>query len=181
LIHHSILLKVQEELERVLIDEIADDDDTAVGIVKLGPLDGDPEPDEARISITLHENDPDTFISGALTGMSGAWNDELEFAEIGGSNTWKRKFSIKGVFILETSQEALVDARRIASTVRTRIEQALPQIDFSGISSNGEYVSSGIWASDVGSEMIQGGGPPDSYAYYIKIRFAVMTTANLGS
>jgi hypothetical protein len=178
LIHHAILSHVQDELERILITEIDDDNDTAVGVVKLGPLDGDPEPDDARIGITLHENDPDSFISGALTGMSGKWDDELEYAEIGGSTTWKRKFTVKGEMILEATQEELADARRIASSVRSRIEMALLQMSFSGVSSGNEFCSSGVWASDLHGEMIQGGGPPDSYAYYIKVRFAVMTTRN---
>jgi hypothetical protein len=179
MIHNSILLVVKSGLELALITNptIVDPTDPAIaGVVKLGDLQGDPDPDVARISITLHENDPDGFISGMPTGLSEKWSDEVDEVEIGGVTTWKRRFTIKARCLLDASRESLADAREIASTVRTRIEHALPKMSFSGISVDGEYVSRPIMTDAIKGEMLQSGGPPDSYDYFIKVRFEVLTT-----
>lgn len=175
-IHDEILTKVQEELQAVLIDALAEDDPTRAGVVKLGELQGDPEEDVARISVTLHENDPDAFISGAYTGMSNAWNDEIYDVEVGRVVTWRRRFTVKARCLLERTREDLGEARDIASEVRSRIEDTLLDISFSGISTSNEYVARGIISDELRGEMRQSGGPPDSYDYFIKFRFEVLTT-----
>lgn len=175
-IHDEILTKIQSELQTVLIDDLAEDDATRAGVVKLGELQGEPEEDSARISVTIHENDPDAFISGAFTGMSNAWNDIVYDVEVGGVVTWRRRFTVKARCLLERTREGLEETRDIASTIRSRIEQTLLDISFTGVSSPNEYVARGIVSNELTGEMRQSGGPPDSYDYFIKFRFEVLTT-----
>ena len=176
MIHNAIMNRVRDTLEDRLMTQIDITDDARVGIVKLGSLDGEPDPDIARISITIYENDPDTWHSGAFTGMDGKWVDAVDELEVGGVITMKRRFVVKGRCLLEGTQEGLADARRSASTVRTRLEHALLTVSFGDINENGEYVSRGIFSDAILGEMRQSGGPPDSYDFFIKVRFEVLTT-----
>jgi hypothetical protein len=174
-IHYLVLEKIREELQTALIDNV-DDEDTRAGIVMVGPLQGDPDPDEARIAVQIFENDPDAFYGIEGSALDGAWNDEVHEVEIGQANTWIRRFSIKARCLLDLTGEDKDTARQTASTVRTRIEHLLPRINFGAISSDGEYVSRRIVSEEIKSEMIQGGGPPDAYDFSIKIRFSIKTT-----
>lgn len=108
--------------------------------------------------------------------MDGKWTDVVDVLEVGGVVTMKRRFVVKGRCLLESTREGLADARRIASTVRTRIEHALQTISFGDINEDGEYVSRGIFSDAILGEMRQSGGPPDSYDFFIKVRFEVLTT-----
>ena len=176
MIHDSILNTVKDALEQAMITDVGSGDSAVVGIIKLGDLQGEPDPDTARISMRLYENDPDRFISGAVTGLKDDWSDEVVEVEIGGATTWRRKFTIKARCLLESTKEGLTDTREIASTVRSRLEHALPYISFSTVEYDGEYVARGIVSDTLRGEMIQSGGPPDSYDYFIKFRFDVLTT-----
>lgn len=171
-IHDEILKRVQTQLTADLVNAI--DDDTKATLVRLGPLDGDPDPDVARIFITLHENDPEAMIGGTVTGLNSKWSDEPDTTESSWVITTKRRFTARARCLLEQTQEGLDDARTIASTVRTRLESSLQRVSFSGININGEYVSRPI--VELHSEMLQGGGAPDSYDFHIKVRFEVLTT-----
>jgi hypothetical protein len=173
-IHEAIMTRVQEKLEIAMIDYI--NDETQAGIVLEGPLQGDPDPDEARISISVFENDPDEFVNGAPTGTDRTWMDEVEEVEIGGAVTWRRRFTVKARCLFEKTREELAVAREIVSTVRSRIEYTLLGISFSGISENGEYVSRPVISEEMSGEVLQAGGPPDSYDFIMKLRFSVLTT-----
>lgn len=174
-IHDVILEKLQLELQAAMITNVSDVE-TKAGVVKIGPLQGEPDPDAARISITIHENDPEAILKGAVSGMADGWNDEVTEIEIGGAITQRRAFSIKVRCLFADSKEILDLARQYASQVRQRLEEALTKISWTGITSGTEYVARGIFASDIKSEMLQSGGPPDTYDYHIKIRFSVLTT-----
>lgn len=176
-IHYEIINKVYDDLEKALITDIPESDDTRAGVIKLGDLQGEPDPDVARISVTVHENDPDHFAKGQPTETLSRWMDEIEEIEIGVAVTWRRCFTVKARCLFETTKESLDDARRIASTVRSRIEHTLPTIDFSSVSYDGETVTRRIITPDIESEMYQSGGPPDSYDFFIKVRFDVLTTS----
>lgn len=146
-------------------------------MVKLGPLQGDPDPDEARISVELYENDPDQEIKGSGISQSGEpWKDQIEEIELGGGITWKRRFTVKVRVLLEGTREDLENARRIASTVRSRVEKSILTMKFAGVESDGETVVMGPFSDDLNSEMLQAGGPPDAYDFFIKVRFEVLTT-----
>jgi hypothetical protein len=173
-IHDLILEKVQAELNTALITNVSDN--TKAGVVKIGALQGDPAPDTARISVTLHENDPEGIVGGGVSGMKDSWNDEIVEMEIGGAVTQKRAFTVMARCLFANTREELDLARQYASSVRQRIEETLTAISFAGLFSGTEYVSRGVSAYDMKSEMLQSGGPPDTYDYHMKIRFSVLTT-----
>ncbi len=176
-IHDLVLVYVRDALKKALIDDISDDDPAKAGIVTIGELQGDPTPDDARISVTLHENDPEAAISGVVSGLKGAWYDEVDEIEIGGTSTWVRRLSVKARCLLVNTAENLDDARAIASTVRERIEDTLSTLPFTGVANPSEYVSRGVLSEELTGEMLQAGGP-EAYDYHIKIRFSLLTTRN---
>ena len=165
---NEILEYTQVQLENALINNIADDDPAQAGVVKIGPLQGDPDPDQARISVVINHNDPEN--------IDGPWRDFIEIVEIGGVVTWVRRFTINIRCLLETTKETLDEARPIAAIVRDRTELTLLKELFTGIATDDEYVSRGPMATSLKSDMIQGGGPPDSYDFHIKVYFDVYTT-----
>ncbi len=179
MIHSLILDEVQAALQSALIDDVPPDDPARAGIVQQGPLQGDPEPDQARIAVTVFENDPDGFYgaNGATTLTTG-WEDEVFDVECGGSITWKRRFTVKARCLLVNTQEDLPNTRQIASTVRERIETALLNFSGRGLRSGNEYVARGVFADSLKAEMVQAGGP-GSYDYHIKVRFELLTTVEL--
>lgn len=180
MIHNDILIHVQAALQAALIDDIPDGDPTKAGVVMLGPLQGNPDPDQARISVTLHENDPDRFYGATGTsGITTEWDDEIAEVECGGSVTWNRRFTVKARCLYVLTGENLTDAREIAATVRGRIEKTLLNLSFAGVQSDGEFVSRGVLATSMKGEMIQAGGPPDAYDYHIKVRFELQTTTGV--
>lgn len=177
-IHDAVMNYVRDALEAALITSITDD--TRAGVIKLGPLQGEPDPDIARISVEVYENDPDRFIDGALSAMREEWSDMPEMIEIGNGHgliTWRRRFTAKIRCLFDISKENLDEARKTASTVRNRVEKTLSELGFAGVvSDDGEYVSRGIASASLRGETFQSGGPPDSYDFFIKFRFEVLTT-----
>ncbi len=181
MIHAALINYIRERLEQSLRMDIPAGDPARGGVIKLGPLQGDPDPDVARISVEVYYNDPDQMLRGSGMGAAPeAWDDQVEEVEVGGCVTWKRRFTVKARCLLEQSREALGDAHTIASTVRGRLEKALLFMDFSGIGTEDEYVARGITSEALRGEMIQAGGPPDSYDFHIKVRFDVLTTEKAG-
>lgn len=177
MIHDLILHKVQEELQRTCIDELWPEDKTRAGVVMIGPLQGNPDPDVARISITVHENDPDRAMGGVA--RTRIWQDEIISIEMGngrGVATWSRKFSVKARCLLESTREEIVEARDISSTLRSRIEETLRNIDFNGVGTDAEYVSQGVMSFLMKSETLQSGGPPDAFDFHTKVKFEIWTT-----
>jgi hypothetical protein len=174
-IHDVILEYTRDALEVALITNIAADDVARAGVVLIGPIQDEPAPDTARISITLHENDPDRLLSGAVTGMTDDWSDEVEEIEIGGAVTHVRRFTLKARCLLVNTREDLNGARNIASTVRERCEGTLLSLPFTNVVSDKEYVARGILSEEFSGEMLQAGGP-EAYDYHIKVRFSVLTT-----
>lgn len=182
MIHKAIMDYVKARLERDLITAVSSDgnpanEGTIPGAIKLGPLQGDPDPDIARISAEVYENDPDQEIKGSgISQTDRPWKDTIELVEVGGGITWRRRFTVKVRVLLESSREDLENARRIASTVRSRVERSLMRMSFNGVESEGEYVSLGPFSDELVSEMLQAGGPPDAYDFFVKIKFEVLTT-----
>lgn len=168
-IHDAVLLATQVMLQKALITDIAEEDPARAGVVKIGPLQGEPEPDDARISVCIYENDPDD-ISGS------EWQDNVLHVECGGVVTFERRFTIKGRMLLVNTREALAASRAIASTLKERIEIALLREQYVGVTSGNEYVARGPLADAVVSSLRQGGGPPDAFDISFKIRFDILTT-----
>jgi len=168
-IHDAVMNRTQAMLQKALITDIGEDDPALAGVVKVGPLQGEPEPDDARISICIYENDPDD--------LEGAeWQDRVTEVECGGVVTFERRFTIKGRMLLVDTGEELTVARSIASTVKERIEIALLKEQYVGIASGNEYVARGPLADAIVSNLRQGGGPPDAFDISFKIRFDILTT-----
>ena len=145
---NEILEFTQAQLEAALITNIATTDPARAGVVKIGALQGDPDPDVARISVVIHHNDPEN--------IDGPWRDFIEIVEIGGVVTWARRFTVTIRCLLETTKETLDEARPIAAIVRDRTELALLKELFTGIQTDDEYVSRGPMASSLKSDMLQG-------------------------
>jgi hypothetical protein len=179
-IHDAILEKLQAELERALITEVPEGDDTRAGVVKIGPLQGEPDPDVARISVELYANDPGQELPGSGVGSTTeAWDDTPDEIEIGGGITWRRRFTAYARCLLDTTQEDSDNARRIASTVRSRIERTLLGLRFGGLSDGAETVVRGVLSENLRATSIQSGGP-GAYDHHIKIRFEVLTFERVG-
>lgn len=178
-VHAEIMRTIEEHLVNTLQVNISGD--TKAGHVGQGPLMGDPvDPDIARISITVHENDPDAFEKYTPHGQESSWHDiEDPFDAELGATTWIRRFTVMGRALLDLSREDLENARRIASTVRSRVEHELRRVNFSAINCEGEYVSMPIYNTQ--SEAIQMGGPADSWDFYFKVRVALKTTKLTGA
>jgi hypothetical protein len=172
-IHDAILTHIESALQAALIDDLAVNDPTRAGVVMKGPLQGNPDPDQARIAVTLHENDPEPVYDQENTTISGEWTDEVAEIECGGSAIWNRRFTVMVRCLL--IGDDLTTARQTVSKVRQRIELTLLKLSFAGVSSLGEYVSRGVLATSLKGETIQAGGP-GNYDFYIKIRFEVQTT-----
>jgi hypothetical protein len=180
MIHKAVLDYVADRLDRDLVSiagNLHPEDDAIPGAIKEGPLQGDPDPDVARISVELYENDPDQEIKGSGISASDApWKDVIDEIEIGGGITWRRRFTVKVRVLLESTREDLENARRVASTIRSRVEKSIMGMRFAGVESDGETVTMGAFADSLLSEMLQAGGPPDAYDFFIKVRFEVLTT-----
>jgi hypothetical protein len=171
-----ILEHLRSSLQATLIDNIPADDPTRAGFVKIGPYQGTPAPDEGRITVSIHENDPDRIVKAGVSGMNDDWSDIMDIIEIGGAATTARRFTIKTRCLFATTREDEEKARQIASAVRSRIETTLKKLSFSSVKTEDEYVSRGALSSDLSAEMMQAGGPPDAFDYIIKVHFSVLTT-----
>jgi hypothetical protein len=179
-IHDPILTRLEETLTKMMITDVEDEDPARVGAIKVGPLQGEPDPDEARISIELYYNDPDQAVAGSGLGQSREpWDDQVEEIEIGTTITWRRRFTAKVRCLLESTQEDLPRTRTIVSTVRSRLERALLKTKFVGVNTEDEYVSRGVLSENIRTIVAQSGGP-GAYDYHIKLRFEVLTTENVG-
>jgi hypothetical protein len=177
MIHDTILDAVQAQLVLDLITNVDPADNAIPSVVQQGPQQTDPDPADARISITLHENDPDGVYKPSNTNLTDAWVDTVAEIECGAAITWYRRFTVKGRVLLADTQESLDDTREIASKIRDRIENSLLNMSFAGVvdPETGEYVGKSVLSPGLQGEMRQAGGP-EAYDYHLKVRFQVETT-----
>ena len=177
MIHDAILTAVKAQLTLDLITNIDPSDIAIPTVIQEGPIQEEPDPADARISITLHENDPDGVYKPANTNMTDAWVDTVAEIECGAAITWYRRFTVKGRVLLVNTGESLDIARQIASMLRDRIENSLLNMSFGGIvdAQTGEFVGKSVLSPGLKGEMIQAGGP-EAYDYHLKVRFQVETT-----
>jgi len=175
-IHGAILTKILDGLTAGMITNLLDTDPTRAGVVMIGPLQGEPAPDAARISISIFTNDPDAILGNVPTGLSTDWEDKVYNIEVGRAITNWRRFTVKVRCLFSGSREDQATSLGYADAVRDRLEALLVAMSFNGVTSGTEYVSRPIIEEDIKSEMLQAGGPPDQYDYLIKIRFSVLTT-----
>jgi hypothetical protein len=176
MIVNFLMEHIRDGLQKTLIDNVPAGDPTRAGAVKIGPFQGDPTPEEGRITINIDENDPDRIVKGGVTGMSDDWSDEVDEIECGGAATMTRRFTIKVRCLFTQTREDETEARRIAYTVRGRIETYLKKLAFISVRTDNEYVARGPLSSELSAEMTQAGGPPDAFDFIIKFHFSVLTT-----
>jgi hypothetical protein len=178
MIVEEILQHLRVRLQEALIDEVPVSDASRAGFVKIGPYQGTPAPDEGRITVSIHENDPDRIVHAGVSGMNDDWSDSIEEdgIEIGGAATTTRRFTIKTRCLFSNTREDEDTARSIAMTVRGRMETMLKRLSFRDVKTADEYVSRGILSSELTTEMLQAGGPPDAFDYSFKVHFSVLTT-----
>lgn len=173
---NKIMERIRDGMQAGLIDGIPEDDPTRAGFVKIGAYQGEPSPDEARISISIHENDPDAIVKSGVSALNSDWSDQIDLIECGGAATTSRRFTVKARCLFVKTGEKEDEARRISSTVRSRMETLLKKMSFKDVKVADEYVARGILSTDLRSEMMQAGGPPDAFDYIIKFHFSVLTT-----
>jgi hypothetical protein len=178
MIHDAILEHVKTNFETELIDNVSDN--AKVAQVVLGPVQEDPDYADARLSVSLHENDPDGVYKPGSSNLTNEWTDGVAEIECGGSITMVRRFTAKARILLADTGEGLSEARDIASKLRSRMETSLLNMRFTGVSDaeTGEYVSKRVLNPGLFGEMIQAGGP-EAYDYHVKVRFQVETTRGL--
>lgn len=162
----DLLVLYQKALQAALIDRVGANDPLRAGIVKIGALQGEPEPDVARISVTVHPNDPDNLDD---------WLDEIIEVEMPNSAYWERRFTVKYQLLLEVTGEALLPALTLSSDLKERIEHTILGVSYAALNLPTERVVRGAMSTDSDSHFLQGGGPPDSYNMNGKYRFSVVT------
>jgi len=175
---NGVLNHTRDELIKACVTNLDEDDPSRAGIVKIGFLQGDPDPDEARVSISIFPNDPDQEIRGSGIGNSPtSWEDNIVEEEVGGVLTWSRKFTIKArcLFTNGTEADDEVLARSLAATVKARIERTILRIKYDTVQSEDEYVARSPISANLLSSLVQSGGP-GAYDFYIKVRFDILTT-----
>lgn len=163
---NEILNHIKDHIQLVMIDQETDPV-YRLGVVKRGPLNGEPEPDVARLYATLFSNDPDE---------PKEWRDEVIEQEIPCSQIWRRCYTCLWGALLEPTQESLEAASDIASYIKAKLEWSISTTKLSGLTmSDGEQVIRGCTDLGETSWMEQLGGPPDSYQFQGKIRFNILT------
>ena len=174
-ITYEILKRAETHLIQVLMTDIDLSDPARPGYVGIGETQGEPgDPDELRIQITLHENDPDDFEERDPRGIEWYSHDETDFSqEVGPVWTMIRRFTIKIRSLFDSTQEDRETARKYNSRVVDRIVTEIRRVDLSNINVDGEYVSLPFYRIE--KEIGQFGGP-DSYDFYSKVRWSLKTT-----
>ena len=162
----AIKTALQTHLENALITAIPEDDPARADVVKIGPLQGDPEIEDAPLSVEIYQNDPEDLEE---------WWDEIIEWEMPRTAIWSRKFSIQWRALLTELGEPLAEAVAIVSTLKSRLEIALNTMCWTDIEADGEFID-GCSLEEMESRIDQGGGP-NEYDYSGKIRFAVLTRA----
>lgn len=164
MITDTILQHLHNALEKALITDIPAGDPTRAGAVKIGALQGEPDVDEARISVEIYANDPD---------RPGEWEDEIIEFEIPRTAYWARRFAVSLRCLLVDTGEPLNEASRIASTLKARIEETLLLLDWTGVVSGTERAI-GVLEGQIYSLTAQSGGPGE-YDWSGKFLFEVQT------
>jgi hypothetical protein len=160
----AIKTALQAHLENKLIAEIAEDDVARASVVKIGPLQGEPELEDAPLSVEIYQNDPE---------KPDEWFDEIIEWEMPRTAVWSRKFVILYRVLLTETGESLAQGLAIASTLKSRIEYALNTMAWGDVVASDESIET-CPLDDMVSKLDQGGGP-NEYDYSGKIRFTVIT------
>ena len=168
----NLILDLTDEFEDVPDDEIA-------GVIRGGRLQDNPE--KARISLTVHVGDPDKpsnwydVFFARRDRVLDTHYFEAHASEIGGGQTWWRRGAVKWEFFGTRSKESRTEARRIAGTIRARIERAInTSVRVPACSDDFDETAVLIMATE--SSAVEGGGPPNQFIWRGKVLWQALTS-----
>lgn len=162
----AIMTHLQSHLEYELIDNIDLSDASRAGVVKVGPLQGDPDVDVARISAELYYNDP---------ADEDDLHDEIIEWEMPRTAIWARWFTVLWRCLLVDSGEGLMEAKTVATTFEQRLIHALGTVSWTGVEGQNYEQIIGCPLEYIRATKSQGGGP-NEYDWQGKIQFSVLTS-----
>ena len=143
---------LRDRLTQYLITNVAEDDPSRAGLVKIGQLQEDYT--RLRIAVEGHENDPDDDRDWHHNLLEeNAPEDNRRFRQVigGGRSYWNRRFSVMiHIFLDNITRD---EATAIKGAVMHRIEQAIVDAqDCNGLKDTaGEMAFEGAIVREVGS------------------------------
>jgi hypothetical protein len=170
-----ILEAIRAALQKSMIDDIAVDDLTRAGLVKVGRFQDNPTTTGIFISIQGGDLDDPNYRDGIITLDE---MDNIQFRmparEIGGGEMWWRRGTIRfGCYYIKEklSEEDAADA---AYTVYQRIQDTVNGVYIKA--SSGDETAQQIFL--YGGTMFESGGPPSSYIWRGKVLWQCLTERN---
>lgn len=165
-----------EGLEQYLIDEVPYSDPTRMNEIRAGRFQQDPNVAWLRASVQGGDLDDPDLMDGIVTlreAQAGRTGFYIEPREIGGTQMWYRRGTVRLelFFIIEQVPEEL--AREYAYTILGRLQSNLEKIRISHLTDDfGEHA---IKLFHTQNSMYQSGGPPSSYLWRGKVVWEVLT------
>lgn len=168
MITEVILIALRDHLEERLITLVEEGEPARVGVVKIGPLQGEPDVDVARISLEIYANDPE---------KTDEREDQIVEWEMPMTAIWERHFTILWRALLAETGEGLLDAMAIASDLKHGIEEGVRTLSWASLSSGNERAIG--CGPETMEHRIQQGGGPNEYDWTGKLTFTVQTAQQL--
>jgi hypothetical protein len=149
----------------------------AVTTIKAGKLQDSPV--DEKHYLCVHIGDPedpnfaDSFYGARDPGIDRGFVTAAA-SQIGGGDTWWRRFTVECGLFGQKTKLTREEARRIANLTRGRIERAIAgAAGLRGVTDSLGEVS--LLQKVVSSRATEGGGPPSSFIWRIKVQFQVLT------
>ncbi len=153
--------------------------DEAISIIRAGNFQQSPV--DAKHYLTVHVGDPEDASAwqDAFYGARGQGGTDFSFiqapaATIGGGMTWWRRFTVIGGLFGVKTKLTRPEGQRVANLTRGRIERAIQlSARLRGVTDSlGETALLPLVVSSYAGE---GGGPPNSFIWRLKVRYQVLT------
>ncbi len=168
--------RIVEELTRICILEIPHADPTRLTAIKHGRFQEDPNTTALRASVQGGDLEEPEAMDGIVTLKEGA-NFRVGFTipprEIGGTQMWYRRGTIRLelFFIIEQLEEE--EARNNAYTILGRIQSNLETIKVYDLAD--DFGERAVKLFHTQNSMYQSGGPPTSYLWRGKLIWECLT------
>lgn len=168
--------RIVSELTTLLIDDIPFDDPTRLNKVKHGRFQEDPTKHNLRLSVQGGDAEDPQIMDGIVTLKEGA-NSRVGFTieprEIGGTQMWYRKGTVRLelFFIIDQLEEEI--AREYAYTILGRVQENIEQIHVADLTD--DYGEHAIKLFHTQNNFFQSGGPPKSYLWRGKLIWECLT------
>lgn len=171
-----VVQRMAQELQRVLIDEIPDDDLARVSQVKIGRFQEDPSQTYFRVSIQGGDLEKPDMLDEIVDPDSDDNRMGVQFypREIGGTELWWRRGTIRiELFFIYQSNADEDLSRKRAYTILGRVQDAVPKIRVHDLRDDfGEHA---IRLFRPKNAFFQSGGPPESYIWRGKLLWECLT------